>query len=50
LLIFLLVGEAVNHSWSELWAWLVPPKRIGLSDYWRWLVILGVIGLFMLAG
>jgi len=50
LLVFMVVREAVDHSWAEVLDELRPPETPELRNFWVWLAAILIVGLFMVAG
>jgi hypothetical protein len=50
LLLFMVVREAVDHSWHEVVEWLRPAGVPELDDYWKWLLAVAFVAAFMLVG
>lgn len=50
LLVFMIVGEAVDHSWDEVLDWLHSSISPQLSNSWKWIVVAVIIVAFMSVG
>jgi hypothetical protein len=50
LLIFMVVREAVDHSWADILEEFQPRRSPQLRNYWIWLAAILFVGLFMVVG